>query len=103
MDARNLTIAVLTLTAAILFVGLVLVNAFPQSAMAYGQGDRAGDYVVATGQLQNSTELVYITDAAIGRLNVYLLDISKQYQLRLVDTFDLATRLRAPARSRTGP
>ena len=96
MDTRNLTIAVLTLTAAILFVGLVLVNAFPSSAMAYGQSDRAGDYVVATGQLQDSTELLYVTDAAIGRLNVYLLDISNQHQLRLVDTFDLAARLRGP-------
>jgi len=96
MDSRNLALAVLTVTAAILFVGLVVVSTLsPQQAMAVGQMDRAGDYVVATGQLQDSTEVVYVTDAAEERLNVYVYDITRR-QLQVLDSFDLKTQLRGP-------
>ena len=96
MDSRNLALAVLTVTAAILFVGLVVVSTLsPQQAMAVGQMDRAGDYVVATGQLQDSTEVVYIADAAEGRLNVYVYDLNRR-QLQMLDAFDLKSQLRGP-------
>lgn len=96
MDSRNLALAVLTVTASILFVGLVVVSTMsPQEAMALGQMDRAGDYVVATGQLQKSTEVVYIADAAAGRLNVYVYDLRRR-QLQVLDTFDLKSQLRGP-------
>lgn len=94
IDIRTLAIAVLTITATILLVGLVVINTLPtQQAFGYGQMDRAGDYVVATGQLQDSTELVYITDAAVGRMAVYMYDYSRK-QLRLLDGFDLRRGLR---------
>jgi hypothetical protein len=98
MDARNLTIAVLTVTAAVLTVGLLLVQMLgPQQALAYGQMDRAGDYVVATGQLQNNTEVVYITDGGLGRLNVYLFNRNTR-QIDLLDRFDLTAQFQRPAR-----
>jgi hypothetical protein len=93
MSAKNLTIAVLTITGGILLAALVLVHSLgPQPALALAQVDRAGDYLVATGQLQRSTEYVYIVDAAVGRLNVYALDFNRK-QLQLIDTFDLRTQL----------
>ena len=100
-DTRNVTIAMLAITAAILFVGLILVSLFPQQAHAVGQMDRGGDYVIATGQHQDSLEYLYVTDAAIGRLNVYALDKNKN-QIDLIDTFDLAGRMpQTPSPMRT--
>ena len=94
MDSKNLAIALLTVTAAILSVGLTLaIILAPSQTLAASQMDRSGDYVVATGQLQRTTEVVYITDAAIGRLNVYLYDRNRR-QIDLLDGFDLTTQLR---------
>jgi len=100
MDSKNLAIALLTVTAAILSVGLTLaIILAPAQTLAASQMDRAGDYVVTTGQLQRSTEVVYITDAAMGRLNVYLYDRNRR-QIDLLDGLDLTTRLR---QTRTAP
>ena len=71
-DNRNLLIGLLSITATILLVGvLVLSNAGQNQAFAFGQLDRGGDYVMLTGQFSQNSELVYITDAAAQRLNVY--------------------------------
>ncbi len=89
-DSRNLTIGVLTITATVLFVGLVLTTSGPDSqAVAYGQLDRGGDYVIFTGQFTQNTELVYIVDAAAKRLVAYSYETSNR-QIRLWDAVDLA-------------
>ena len=66
-DNRNLVIAVLSITAVVLLVGILVSD----RALAIGQLDRGGDYIMLTGQFSNSSELLYITDAAARRLNVY--------------------------------
>lgn len=88
-DRENLTIGVLSVTATVLFVGAVLVLATGQNQlMAAGDLDRGGDYVMVTGQYTLNNALVYITDAAANRLNVYSYD-RVQRQLRLWDSHDL--------------
>lgn len=87
---QNLAIGVLTLTAVVLFVGTVLSTAGGRSeAMAFGQLDRGGDYILLTGQFTENQELLYVTDAAARRLNVYSYQPSTR-QFVLWDSIDLA-------------
>ncbi len=88
-DRRNLTIGVLTITATILFVGVVLSTMGGRNdAMAIGQIDRGGDYIVVTGQFTENQEQVYVTDAAAQRMNIYSYD-TRTRQFTLWDTIDL--------------
>lgn len=84
---KNLTIAVLSITAVILLVGSII-SGGNNSAMAIGQLDRGGDYVLLTGQFSENNELVYITDAAAKRMNVYSYDATTR-QLVIWDSVDL--------------
>lgn len=84
---QNLTIGVLSITAVIMLVG-ILVSGGQNSAMAIGQLDRGGDYVILTGQFNDSTEIVYITDAAAKRMNSYSYDVTTR-QLAIWDTVNL--------------
>ncbi len=59
-DNQNLTIGVLSITAVVLLVGVLVTLAGGQNeALAIGQTARGGDYVVATGQFTQNSELVY--------------------------------------------
>lgn len=89
-DNQNLAIGVLTIMAAVLFVGTVFSTAGGRSeAMAFGQLDRGGDYILLTGQFTENRELLYVTDAAARRLNVYSYETSTR-QFVLWDSVDLA-------------
>ena len=71
-DNRNFIIGVLSITATILFVGLLIVTTAGQnSAMAFGQIDRGGDYILVTGQFTQNSEIVYVIDGAARRLIAY--------------------------------
>lgn len=73
LDARTFAIGILSVTATVLFVGLLmLANAKP--AYGIGMSDRAGDYIMVTMQISNSMEGVAILDAAAKRMNVYALE-----------------------------
>lgn len=83
VDAKAFAIGVLSVTAAILLVGFVLVTAFPRPALATGQSDRSGDYVMLTQQISNSVEALIIIDAASQRMCMYGLDLGAK-QLKLL-------------------
>ncbi len=71
-DNQNLAIGVLTITATVLLVGVLLGPLGSENAaLGIGQIDRGGDYIVVTGQFTQNTELVYVTDAAAQRMNSY--------------------------------
>jgi len=85
LDGKTFAIGVLSVTACILLVGLVLVTMMPKTAHAIGQSDRGGDYVILTQQVANNYESVIVIDAATRKLNVYGLDAtSPQRQIRLM-------------------
>lgn len=89
-DNQNMTIGILSITATILFVGLVVVLMLGNKpAMAIGETDRGGDYIMVTGQYTPNVELIYVTDAAAKKLNAYSYDTT-QRQLVLWDSQDLA-------------
>lgn len=87
---QNLAIGVLTVTAVVLFVGTVLSTAGSNNeAMAFGQLDRGGDYILLTGQFTENHEVLYVTDAAARRLNVYSY-VASTRQFVLWDSVDLS-------------
>src|SRR5260221_14390533 len=87
-EKSNLTIGVLSITAVVLLVGVFITLSQQNSAMAIGQLDRGGDYILVTGQFTDTTELVYVTDAAAQRMNIYSYDQSTR-QFDLWDNIDL--------------
>ncbi len=94
MDSKNFAIGVLSTTAVILFVGLLVLETRPQPAYAASMNAQGGDYLVATGQLQDTEELLYVIDARNQVLVVYRFDINRK-QINLTDRQDL--RALAPA------
>lgn len=95
-DNKNFIIGVLSITAVILFVGMIVVTSVgPNPAMAFGQIDRGGDYILVTGQFTENTELVYVVDAAAKRMNAYSYETTTR-DFVLWDTVDLS-RIGAPA------
>ena len=77
MDPKNFTIGILSTTAVILLVGLLVIHNRPQPAYASGMNAQGGDYLLTTGQLQDSEELLYIIDARAQRMIVYRFDINR--------------------------
>ena len=76
MTGRDFAIGVLSVTAVILLVGLLVLQAgSPQAAMAIGQSGTVGNYVVATCQVDDQAEILSILDTTAQRLNFYRLDL----------------------------
>lgn len=86
IDGKTFVIGVLSVTACILFIGFMLITT--QSAQAVGMNDEAGDYKMLTMQINRSTELVVITDAAAERAIFYGFDYS-QKRLEMLATIPL--------------
>lgn len=78
LDTKTFAIGVLSITACVLFVGWLLVTLTPTPALATGQLDRGGDYIMVTQQLSNSQEGVIIIDAASQRMSLYAMDINQK-------------------------
>lgn len=77
-DSEPLAIGVLSITAVILLVGILVVTTVNDRALAVGQTDRGGDYIVLGVQFNNGTETVAITDAAAQKVNIYGFDLSSK-------------------------
>lgn len=93
-------IGILSVTAVILFVGLVVVISLPQPAAAIGQTDRGGDYLMVTSQFTNNWEVAMITDGAVGRMGAYFYNINTR-SVELVDMVEFARFMRAPGGARS--
>ncbi|MBL8879245.1 MAG: hypothetical protein JNG88_09005 [Phycisphaerales bacterium] len=92
LDTHTFAIGVLGVTACVLFVGLVLTISQPKAALATGQTDRAGDYIMLTQQLTTSQEGIVVVDGAADRLILYAFDFNNK-RLEMLDGMELA-RLR---------
>jgi hypothetical protein len=96
MDAKNLAIGVLSVTATVLLVGNLVVVSLPAPAVAVGQIDRGGDYIMVTSQFNTSTELVFIVDGAAGRMAAYAYDFSRRI-IQVWDAVELNRFMGPPA------
>jgi hypothetical protein len=72
VDSKSLAIGILSLSACVFFVGLILVTQTP--AQATGMNDRGGDYIMLTQQISNTSEAVVVIDAAAKRMLIYGFD-----------------------------
>ena len=89
LNGKDFAIGVLSVTAVVLFVGFVIVNhAAPRQAFASGQGGITGDYVVSSARLDNTTEVLFVTDTAAQEMNMYAF-IPAAGAIELVQKFDL--------------
>lgn len=70
-ESRRLAIGVLSVTATVLLVGILVVSLLNRPVLAIGQTDRGGDYIMVTMQFRNDTENLVVTDAAAERMIVY--------------------------------
>lgn len=98
LDGKTFAIGVLSITACILLVGFLVVTLNPQPALATGQLDRGGDYVILTQQISSSNEGVVLIDCAANRLLLYAFDYNNK-RLEILDGLDL-TRMQTRERQR---
>ncbi len=89
MDRNTYAIGILSVTAVVLLVGIAVVGSMPRPALATGQMDRGGDYIMVTNQFNTGTELVFVIDAAMNRMAAYGYDINQKV-IRPWDSFDFA-------------
>lgn len=71
LDSRTFAIGVLSITAVILMVGLVLVSTTPRTANASEVSTNAGDYTIGVGRVMRDAELLYVIDNIMQRMLVY--------------------------------
>ncbi|MBK8915308.1 MAG: hypothetical protein IPM64_12050 [Phycisphaerales bacterium] len=88
LDGRSLAIGVLSITACIFLVGLVLLIQTPP-ALGIGQLDRGGDYIMLTQQISSSSEGLVIVDGGSNRMVLYTFDFN-QKKLAQADGFELS-------------
>lgn len=99
MQSKDFAIGVLATTAAILLVGLALVQTSPRPAYADGMTTSAGtgNYILTVGAFNLADEeFVYLVDTATDRMVVYRFDSGRR-QIDLVQGMDLAELHRAGA------
>lgn len=89
-DPKNLTIAMLCVSAAILATALLLLPAADEARA--DTPVRGGDYIMITGAYSASTDLLYVLDLATQRINTYVFnpqnnDLILRHQLNLKPVF----------------
>jgi len=90
MDSKNLAIGVLSVTAVILLVGVLVVGTQPNPVAAAGMTASGGEYVMTVGVSSSvDEELVYIIDTQSNRLAVYRFDTSRP-QIELLEGRELS-------------
>jgi hypothetical protein len=87
IDTRTLALGVLSITACVLFVGLMLVS--QQPAYGTGMNDRGGDYIMVTQQISSSSEAVVVIDAAAQMMIVYTFDYNNK-RLEILERISLS-------------
>jgi hypothetical protein len=72
MTGKDFTIGALSVSAAVMFTGLMVIGTLsPRPAMGIGQTATAGDYIVTTSQIDDLSELVYVLNTEAQRLVIY--------------------------------
>ena len=99
MDSKNFAIGILSTTAVILFVGLVIINTRPEPAFASGMTAAGGGYQLTVGNDgDNDQELLYIVNASTQRLIVYRFDLAKN-QIQIIEGIELANLIQPTAKT----
>jgi len=93
-DPKNITIGLLCVSAAVL-AALVVTMYTSEPAQAAGVSASAGEYVMFTGEVTATTDMLYIIDLTKKQMNAYHFD-PMENTIKLQDQVDLAKSFRAP-------
>ena len=97
-DPRNITITLLCVSAAVL-AALVVTMHTSEPAQAAGISASAGEYIMFTGEITATTDMLYVIDLTKKRMNAYHFD-PMENTIKLQDQVDLAKAFRAPGAGR---
>ncbi len=90
MNSKDFAIGLLTTTATILFVGLLIIGSRSQSAFAGGMTDDNGPYVITVSTLTSGNEeVVLVLNAPEEKLIAYRFDAARR-ELAVLDGIDFA-------------
>jgi len=90
MDNRNFAIGILSTTATILFVGLIVIHTRPASVLADGMTTRGGDFDMTVGAVdKRDEELVYVINTPLQRMIAYRFNANTN-QIEIYQGVDLA-------------
>ena len=90
MDSKNFAIGVLSTTAIILLVGLLVIHSRPETAMASGMTAKVGTYLLTVGMdPSGDQELLYVINAAKERMIVYRFEPNRG-QIQLLQGIELS-------------
>ncbi len=96
-DSQNVTIAILCVSAAVLGALLAFTTNTGRTYADVSAG--AGDYVMFTAEITDSSDLLYIIDRTTRRMNAYQFK-ALENTINLVDQVDLAKAFRSPGKRR---
>jgi hypothetical protein len=102
MDSKNFTIGILSTTAVILLVGILVIHSRPAPAVASGMTETQGKYTVTVGTFTiNNEEIVFVTDTDTMKMMAYRFNTAKG-QIENVESIDLNEMRKATASSGGG-
>lgn len=98
MDTKNFAIGVLSTTAVILLVGVLIIHSQSSPALATGMTTAGGKYVMTVGRIEPAEELVFIVNATAQKMNIYRFIVG-QSQIKRVGTVNLKDMVDHAAKS----
>ena len=102
MDSRNFIIGLLSTTAAILLIGVVIVASRPSPARAAGMTASGGDYILTVGTgNQLDEEYIYIVDSSAQKMLAYRFD-SNRGEIEIIQGIDLSGFRQGPGAAPSG-
>ncbi|UCC29218.1 MAG: hypothetical protein JSU86_13560 [Phycisphaerales bacterium] len=103
VDSKDFVIGVLSTTAAILLVGILIINTRPEQAWADGMTTSGGQYVLTVGGVGSpDEEHLYVLDARAERLVAYRFNGNRQ-QIEIAQGIELKDLRRAARKPTTQP
>ena len=89
MDSKNFAIGILSTTAAILLVGVLIIHSRPSPALASGVTETGGNYVLTVGTYTiNDEELLFVIDSSALKMITYRFHTGKG-EIQIADAIDL--------------
>lgn len=96
LDRGAFAVGILSVTAVMLAVGVLIVQMMPATVRADGMSVSGGDYIMTVGALVDTDEeYVYVVDVPSSKLAVYRFDAAR-HQIQIIQGIELSN-LRTPA------
>ena len=88
MDSKNFAIGVLSTTAVILLVGVLIIHSQSSPAHAAGMTTAGGKYVMTVGAIEPAEDLVFVINSTAQKMHMYRFNVG-QSKIQRVERVDL--------------